>query len=239
MHQIFIGSMFFSAYSQSDFFGKSIFWGLYILSIISWVVLIHKIWITKKINGLSGKIEKLINSKKDAFLTLNLEQNIEHPYLNIFTILKSKTLEILNKNKFFSENSEKSQIYMCQADIELLESHVDMVISDQNKILSKNLFILSTIVTLGPFLGLLGTVWGILVTFSGLQGSSTLNNNAVVLSGLSMALATTVIGLIVAIPALVAYNYLKNSIRSIIKDSENFSHRLLSTIEIQYRRVEK
>ena len=97
---------------------------------------------------------------------------------------------------------------------------------------------LSTIVTLAPFLGLLGTVWGILLTFSNLQMHSLTSGNSAVLAGLSMALATTVVGLIVAIPALVAYNYLKTSVKDIAADMENFSHRLLTTVEIQYRKVD-
>ena len=61
-------------------------------------------------------------------------------------------------------------------------------------------------------MGLLGTVWGILVTFSGLQSNGLSSANSSVLSGLSMALGTTVFGLVVAIPALVGYNYLKSII---------------------------
>jgi len=97
---------------------------------------------------------------------------------------------------------------------------------------------LSTIVTLAPFLGLLGTVWGIALTFSNLQTHSLTSGSSAILSGLSMALATTVLGLIVAIPALVADNFLKSSVKDFMGNIENFSHRLLSTVEIQYRKVD-
>ena len=86
-------------------------------------------------------------------------------------------------------------------------------------------------------MGLLGTVWGILTTFSELQ-SATGPTNQTVLSGLSLALATTVLGLIDAIPALIGYNYLKNSIRDFETDMEGFSTEILASVELQYRRVD-
>ena len=96
---------------------------------------------------------------------------------------------------------------LSSADLELIATQTAAAASAQGKTLDKNLFILSTVVTLGPFLGLLGTVWGILLTFSQLShGFST--SNTTMLTGLSMALATTVIGLVIAIPALVGYNFL-------------------------------
>ena len=91
---------------------------------------------------------------------------------------------------------------------------------------------------LAPFLGLLGTVWGMLVTFSGLKSHAVSMANAAVLSGLSTALATTVLGLLIAIPALIAYGYLRNAVLEINRDMENFSQVLLTTIEMQYRKVD-
>ena len=77
------------------------------------------------------------------------------------------------------------------------------------------------------------------MTFSQLQqpGIST-GSNGSMLSGLSLALATTVIGLVVAIPALVGYNYLKNAGREYRRDLENFSRLLLTSVELRYRRPE-
>ena len=65
------------------------------------------------------------------------------------------------------------------------------------------------------------------------------NINNEVLNGISMALATTVFGLVVAIPALISYNYLKNKIREFSKDMICFSNLLITNLEIQYRKVEK
>jgi biopolymer transport protein TolQ len=77
-----------------------------------------------------------------------------------------------------------------------------------------------------------------LVTFSSLQTHTITSANTTVLAGLATALATTVLGLLIAIPALVAHNYLKNAIHELNKDMENFSQLLLTTVELQYRKAD-
>lgn len=237
---------FFQAYFQADLFGKAIFLGLFALSTISWIVLIHKIWLTKKMRFFCKGFEKIFQGKENP-LSVNLDKaedllaaNFPNPYFEIYNTLKQRTLEVLDKNRYFASTQTKDkEILLSQADIELINSCLDMTIVNQTKFLEKNLFILPTVVTLAPFLGLLGTVWGILTSFSNMQGGQALaGGNASVLAGLSLALATTVIGLLIAIPALIAYNYLKSSVRDFNKEMESFAHTLLSTIEMQYRRVD-
>lgn len=100
--------------------------------------------------------------------------------------------------------------------------------AEQRKVMEKGLFLLPTVVSLAPFLGLLGTVWGILLTFHELQHGAAVQGNATVMGGLAMALGTTVVGLLVAIPALVSYNYLRAQIRQFCVDMETFSEHLLA-----------
>lgn len=242
-------SSFVSAYSQSDLFGKLIFLGLISTSLLCWVVLLHKTWLTRKVRKTSDAFRIAFERNKQPLLSLDIEnfpkptlREIPHPFAQIFLCLKEKTIEVLNKNLFFSsqeqeKGKEPTAVYLSPADLELLEAHGWMTISSQVKKLEKNLFILSTIVTLAPFLGLLGTVWGILVTFSGLQAGGAAGSNTMILGGLSTALATTVLGLVIAIPALISYNYLRNESKSLSSDMEDFLHFLLSTIEIQYRKA--
>jgi len=241
---------FTTAYTESDLFGKLIILSLVFLSVLCWIVLSFKVWQTKKAKELSIAFQTALDNNKDHLLNLDLENlprtthnRVPNPYGMIFSVLKAKTLETLNKKMFFLEQTSKENkkdhpIYLSTADLELLESHVYTTISCQSKILEKDLFILSTIVTLAPFLGLLGTVWGILVTFAELQGGASASSNSAIIGGLSTALSTTVLGLVIAIPALIAYNYLKNSLKTFSSDMEDFLHNLLSTIELQYRKVD-
>ncbi len=92
--------------------------------------------------------------------------------------------------------------------------------------------------TLAPFLGLLGTVWGILITFSELQNHALSNANSTVMGGLAMALGTTVVGLIVAIPALLFYNYLKTSSNRFNSELEDCAQKLISSVELHYKKID-
>lgn len=227
-----------SSFKQSDFFGKLIFFSLFFLSILSWIIILYKFWLTKKAKSSSASFESLLKSQKNNLLNLNFHQMDTNPFIEIFDSLKMHAIEILDKNRFFLQKQENTaaQNFLTEADLQLVESHLIAKISKKIQAFEKNLFVLSTVVTLAPFLGLLGTVWGILITFSNL--SSNILNNANMLSGLSMALGTTVLGLLVAIPALIGHSFLKNSLRDYQKEMESFAQNLLATLEIQYRKVE-
>lgn len=220
---------FFSAYSESDFLGKLIFIGLIALSICSWVVLLHKGWLTRQARASSLKFQKKFSAERANPLNWSGEAlNQSHPFQAIYLNLKRTTLELLNKNRSH---------YLSAADISYVEGHLNSTINSQIKELEKNLFILSTIVSLAPFLGLLGTVWGILTTFSQMTALAGGGHQAI-LSGLSLALATTVLGLVDAIPALIGYNYLKNAIQDFEVEMGEFAHQALASIELQYRKVD-
>lgn len=225
-------STLFSAYGSADFFGRSIFLALFALSIICWVAAVHKTAQTRKVRRKATRLQQLTQREKSQLL--NLPSNESHPFASVFSAVKSKTLEVLDKNHFFAGEDEK--VFLSRSDLELVETHGLTTISSESKKLEKNLFVLSTIVTLAPFLGLLGTVWGILLTFGELQSGANATSNTAILGGLSTALATTVLGLVIAIPALIFHNYLKNSLKYLTSDMEDYLYGLLSTVELQYRK---
>jgi biopolymer transport protein TolQ len=231
---------FVSAYVQSDWFGKGIFWGLFILSAISWWVIAHKGWIFFHVKKLSDEFLAQFSEKDPLGLQFNRPLKgrlleVPHPFFEIYKALKQTTLKIISRNHLFSPTEGNT---LTDSDLGMIESHVHMAAQSLTKKLEKNLFILSTVVTLGPFLGLLGTVWGILLTFSHLPQRGASLSNTEMLSGLSLALATTVVGLVVAIPAIVGYNYLKNAGREYRREMEDFSHLLLTSVELHYRKPE-
>lgn len=238
----FLSASVLRAYYQSDIFGKTVFLLLFTLSVISWVIFIQKYFLLRKLKKGNSQFSLYIQKKPEQLFELTFPKPLIQipkvfslPYYELYKTLKQSTLELLNKNRYFHQEKE-GPVFLSRADVDLVESQLYSNLSDITNGVEKNLFVLPMIVTLAPFLGLLGTVWGILITFSGLQSHSFTSGNATVLAGLSMALATTVVGLIVAIPALVSYNYLKNSCKLYQNDAENFSRQLLATIEIQYRR---
>lgn len=250
VNNLFLGTNpFIDAYLESDILGKIIFIGLYSLSICSWIIIAHKWWITYSARKQSEQIYKAFEMQKMNPLSLDCEllakRHQDNPFLDLYMVLKKHTLEILKKNRRFSQQTgnmnateEAGVSYMSPTDIDFVQSHLQSTVANQTKFLEKNLFILSTIVSLAPFLGLLGTVWGILTTFSDLQTQNTGGAHSMVLGGISLALATTVLGLIDAIPALIGYNYLKNNVRDFQTDMEGFSNELLASVEMYYRKVD-
>jgi len=236
---------FIDAYVESDWLGKLIFIALILLSVVSWILIVHKGWITYLTRKHSTMFYKTFESNRMNPLGIESDpltrKNRPNPFLDLYFVLKKYTLEILNKNRRFGQQSvsatEAVISYMSPTDIDFIHSHLMTSVANHIKQLEKNLFILSTIVSLAPFIGLLGTVWGILTTFSELQ-TQTGGAHNVVLGGISLALATTVLGLVDAIPALIGYNYLKNSSRDFQTEMEGFSNELLASVEMHYRKVD-
>ena len=232
---IFGANVIFQAYAESDSFGKLIFISLFALSFVIWFVLIQKALLFQKCRKAANKMQEKVKEKKSQVLQLPLnELSSNNPYTSIYLALKEKTVELIEKNIFFTK---QESVFLSDSDINLIEAFTINAICNESKKLEKNLFILSTAVSLAPFIGILGTVWGILICLGEMQKGGAAHSNTLILSGLSMALATTVIGLVIAIPALIAHSYLKNSLRGFQADMEDFSTLLVSTLELQYRKV--
>ena len=237
---------FLDAYLESDTLGRLIFIALIALSVVSWILIGYKGWITYLARKHSVQFYKAYETQKMNPLGVELDASAKssqpNPFFDLYFVLKKYSLEILNKNRRFGQQNgqkgEHSHSFMSPTDIDFVGAHLATTVANQTKFLEKNLFILSTIVSLAPFLGLLGTVWGILATFSQLQSQSGGGGTGMVLGGISLALATTVLGLIDAIPALIGYNYLRNSVRDFQTDMEGFSNEILASVEIYYRKVD-
>lgn len=236
-----MNSILFTAFTSSDFLGKLLFIALFLLSLTTWFVLLHKVWLFKHVRKEAYKLQEMILERKSTVLHIPKEEvyaiSSHNPFSSIYSAIKAKTIEILDKNHFFGAHEEAS-VFLSRSDIQLIDTHSSIAITKEWKFLEKNLSILSTSVTLAPFLGILGTVWGILVSLSELHRGAAHYSNTIVLSGLSTALATTVLGLVIAIPALIAHSYLRNVLRSFTTEMRDFSTLLLSEIELQYRKVD-
>jgi len=235
MQIVLSSNAFFTAYLQSDLFGKLIFISLFFLSITTWSIFIKK-WSQLKLvrkNSYTFRDQVRPNRHTPLHIELPAESQL-NPFLSIYSNLKKASLEILAKNRSTAEQST----FLSSSDLELVEDQMELAISSEIQQLERHLHILSMTVSLAPFLGLLGTVWGSLMTLSELQHGAALASSGAILSGLSMALATTIVGLLIAIPALIAFSTLRSRVREFATEMHNFSTEMLGAVEMQYRKVD-
>ncbi len=232
---ILAANPFIDSFVQSDWIGKIIFAGLFFLSVLCWMLLIVKVMLCQRSKREAAAFEQAFHRVRTKPLEFQCAKSDNNPLFPIYQAIKNKTLEVMNKNRHFSKGEQKAA-FLSEADIDFIDAQASTSILQQVQHLERHLYLLSTIVTLAPFLGLLGTVWGILITFSGLQEHGSAGSEAV-LGGLALALTTTVIGLVIAIPALVGYNYLRNKIERLRNQMEGFSSEMVASIELQYRKV--
>jgi biopolymer transport protein ExbB/TolQ len=115
----------------------------------------------------------------------------------------------------------------------VVTSAMERAVGETALSLESQMILLATAVSGAPFLGLLGTVWGVMETFAGVAAAGSANLAAMA-PGVSAALITTVTGLLVAIPAMFGYNFLVTTIRATIVELDNFGAELASAFEHKY-----
>jgi biopolymer transport protein ExbB/TolQ len=117
--------------------------------------------------------------------------------------------------------------------MEHVKRSLENAVAQESLKLESGLILLAIAVSGAPFLGLLGTVWGVMSTFGHIaqQGSATM---AAMAPGVSAALITTVAGLLVAIPSMFGYNWLVHNLRTLTVELDNFAQELVSKMETEY-----
>jgi biopolymer transport protein TolQ len=203
-----------SLFLRADIIVKSVIIILIVCSIYSWAVIIDKFRLFKKINKSSDDFEEKFWDSKSAETFYNsLPAKVDDPMAIVF----KDTMESLLKKKFKSNLSEKMSTFL-EVGIEKQMSKID-----------KGFTFLATVGSTAPFIGLFGTVWGIMNSFQSIAISRN-TSLAIVAPGIAEALFATALGLLAAIPAVVAYNKFNTDSQKYSQKLENFSKRFLTII---------
>ena len=203
-----------SLFIRADIIVKSVIIILIVASIYSWAIIIEKYRLFKKINSTTEEFEnKFWKSKSAETFYNNLPANIDDPMANLF----KDTMQVVIKSRSKSNLSER------------LTSILEMNIEKQMVTIDKNYTFLATVGSTAPFIGLFGTVWGIMNSFQSIAISRN-TSLAIVAPGIAEALFATALGLLAAIPAVVAFNKFSSDSRKYSQMLENFSKRFLSII---------
>jgi len=204
---------FFSLFLKADFVVKFVIIILIAASIYSWAIIIEKYKLFKKINGSSSFFEDQFWSSKSAdSLYKKLDGYNEDPMANVF----KAGMDFMIKNK---SRSASTQERVLQA----LSGSIDK----EMEVVEKKLTFLATVGSTAPFIGLFGTVWGIMNSFQSIAISKN-TSLAIVAPGIAEALFATALGLLAAIPAVVAYNKFTSDSRRYSTRLENFSQSFIS-----------
>jgi biopolymer transport protein TolQ len=203
-----------SLFLRADIIVKSVILILIVCSIYSWAIIIEKSRLFKKMNKLSEEFEeKFWNSKSAENFYNNLPTNIQDP----MTLIFQDAMDGLLKKKNKTNISERMNA-MLEAGIEKQMTKIE-----------KGFTFLATVGSTAPFIGLFGTVWGIMNSFQSIAISRN-TSLAIVAPGIAEALFATALGLLAAIPAVVAYNRFTNDSRKYSQKLESFSKRFISII---------
>ena len=203
-----------SLFLRADFVVKSVIIILIAASIYSWAIIIDKFKLFKKINESTLEFEeKFWKSKSAESFYNNLPASKEDPMSNVFR----KTMQIVLKSRSRTNLNEKLS--------GLLESNIETEVNS----LEKNFSFLATVGSTAPFIGLFGTVWGIMNSFQSIAVSRN-TSLAIVAPGIAEALFATALGLLAAIPAVIAYNRFNSDSKKYSQRLENFAKRFLSII---------
>ena len=214
--------------ADADIFVQLIMFLLVIASIWCWTIIINKSKIIRKEKKISVNFEvNFINEDvdDDELFDFYKSEIKDHNQLN--AQVKIFMLGMIEFNKIHSNNLLARDKYKIKELFQRIETVLQIEIAKEVEKLENGMSFLASIGSVGPFIGLLGTVWGIVNAFQ----SIAISNNtslAVVAPGIAEALFATALGLLAAIPAVAAYNKFSNDLDKITSNLEYFSIEFLS-----------
>jgi biopolymer transport protein TolQ len=214
--------------ADADIFVQLIMFLLVVASIWCWTIIINKSKIIRKEKKISANFEvNFINEDvdDDELFDFYKSEIKDHNQLN--AQVKIFMLGMIEFNKIHSNNLLARDKYKIKELFQRIETVLQIEIAKEVEKLENGMSFLASIGSVGPFIGLLGTVWGIVNAFQ----SIAISNNtslAVVAPGIAEALFATALGLLAAIPAVAAYNKFSNDLDKITSNLEYFSIEFLS-----------
>ena len=203
-----------SLFLRADFIVKSVIIILIASSVYSWAIIFDKIIMFRRINKDSEDFEERFWKSKSAETFYNsLPAALDNPMAQLF----KDSMQAVMKSRSKTNISQR------------LENILEVNIEKQMNVVNKKFTFLATVGSTAPFIGLFGTVWGIMNSFQSIAISRN-TSLAIVAPGIAEALFATALGLLAAIPAVIAYNKFGNDSKKYSQKLENFSKRFISII---------
>jgi biopolymer transport protein ExbB/TolQ len=208
---------------------KAIIVCLLLFSIIAWSVMIGKAVQMRRAKSLNQLFNTEFRSQKHVLDIF--DRRVQAEGCPLFMVYQAGSLELDARLKNPDGNGRKP--FVSLKGMEHVKRSLENTVAQESLKLESGLILLAIAVSGAPFLGLLGTVWGVMSTFGriAMTGSATMSAMA---PGVAAALITTVAGLLVAIPSMFGYNWLVHNLRVLTVELDNFAQELVSKIETEY-----
>ena len=214
------------AFRNSDVLGKGIVIVLFLFSMITWCIMADKGFGLKcALRDCAAFLEKF-RSKRDP---MTFADRIEEEPSPAARVCEAAYLRISQMNVTLPNGASRALSF---EEIDIIRATMEQAVADQIIVLEGKMIFLATAVSISPFLGLFGTVWGIMLAFTELAiaGKADIQTLA---PGVSGALLTTVLGLVVAIPSVIGYNIITSQIKSTIVHLDNFVEEFIVKLKIE------
>jgi len=209
--------------------GKAVIVVLVLFSILAWTVMIGKALQMRRAKRLNRFFDKEFHTQKNVLDVF--DRRVQADGCPLFMVYHAGSIELDTRLKNSDGNGRKQ--FVSLKGMEHVKRSLENTVAQESLKLESGLILLAIAVSGAPFLGLLGTVWGVMSTFGHIaqQGSATM---AAMAPGVSAALITTVAGLLVAIPSMFGYNWLVHNLRVLTVELDNFAQELVSKMETEY-----
>lgn len=214
---------------QSGPMAKIVLLILLVFSIISWTIIAQKFRIFRRVRKESRIFLEIFTDNPNFTFAYNEAKDLIYSHLAKVFIAGYKEIKVQQKLIKSLDPSVEKSAYLSER-ISGLNRTLSKTIIEETTNLERALIFLATAGSTTPFIGLFGTVWGVMNAFSGIgiRGSTSIG---VVAPGIAEALIATAAGLAVAIPAVIAYNYFLNRTRVFATEMRNFSTELVDLLE--------
>ena len=197
-------------------------------SVVAWSVMVAKSVQMRRATKLNGYFNAEFRTQKHVLDIF--DRRVQAEGCPLFVVYQAGSLELDARLKLPDGGRKR---YVSLKGMEHVKRSLENMVAQESLKLESGLILLAIAVSGGPFLGLLGTVWGVMSTFGHIaqKGNADL---ATMAPGVAAALITTVAGLLVAIPSMFGYNWLVHNLRVRTVELDNFAQELVSKMETEY-----
>jgi len=218
------------AFEKATLEGKITISALIVVSMVSWSVIITKSRQILRARAMSRKFLAAYRETQDPMALFREKKAFAGaPAYEVYAAGCGEVEYHLENNAVTVKGKKRISVESFQA----VQVSLERAVSAEALSLEKGMIVLTTAVAGGPFIGLLGTVWGVMETFSGIAMAASASLTAMA-PGVAGALIATVVGLFVAIPAMFAYNLMITAIRGITQELDIFNSEVMTDLEHQY-----